>query len=63
LKKENETQPRANVLRFTKQQFLQSRQRPGPERDLLAVVLEDGQHYTIAEADRAMESYLKRSVQ
>lgn len=47
---------------FTKTQFLSSRQRPGQEKDILASVLEDGKHYTIAEAEKAIQSYLKRRV-
>ena len=47
---------------YTKTQFLSSRQRPGKEKDILASVLEDGKSYTIAEAEEAIQSYLKRSV-
>ncbi|HIW31936.1 MAG TPA: hypothetical protein IAA29_04030 [Candidatus Paenibacillus intestinavium] len=47
---------------FTKDQFLASRQRPGREKDILSAVLEDGKAYTIVEADKAIQSYLKRSV-
>lgn len=47
---------------FTKTQFLSSRQRLGQEKDILASVLEDGKTYTIVEADKAIQSYLKRSV-
>ncbi|URN94643.1 MAG: hypothetical protein NAG76_22970 [Candidatus Pristimantibacillus lignocellulolyticus] len=47
---------------FTKTQFLSSRQRPGQEKDILASVFEDGKHYTIAEAEKAIQSYLKRRV-
>lgn len=50
------------VASFTKAQFLQSRQRPGHERDILAAVLEDGKLYTIAEADKAIQNYLKKGV-
>jgi hypothetical protein len=64
-KEEQETRqaPIENVPRFTKNQFLQSRQRSGRDRDILAVVLADGEQYTVSEAERAMENYLKRSVQ
>ncbi|HIW31212.1 MAG TPA: hypothetical protein IAA29_00345 [Candidatus Paenibacillus intestinavium] len=47
---------------FTKNQFLNSKQRPGKEKDILASVLEDGKSYTIVEAEEAIQSYLKRSV-
>lgn len=48
--------------KFTKDQFLQSRQRSGQEKDILAAVLEDNKAYTIAEADKAIQNYLKRGV-
>lgn len=50
------------VPTFTKEQFLKSRQRPGHERDILAAVLEDGKTYTHADAEKALQGYLKRSV-
>lgn len=52
----------SKVPAFTKEQFLRSRQRAGRERDILAAVLEDGKTYTLAEAERAIQGYLKRSV-
>lgn len=62
-RKDEATEPVSNLAQFTKEQFLQSRQRSGRDRDLLAVVLQDGQLYTIAEAEKEMDNYLKRSVQ
>lgn len=50
------------VPAFTKEQFLKSKQRPGHERDILAAVLEDGKTYTLADAEKALQGYLKRSV-
>lgn len=50
------------VATFTKEQFLKSRERPGYEKDILAAVLEDGKMYTLAEAQKAIEAYMKRSV-
>lgn len=50
------------VPTFSKAQFLQSRQRPGHEKDILAAVLEDDNSYTIAEADKAIQNYLKKGV-
>lgn len=50
------------VLSFTKDQFLASRQRPGRERDILAVVLDDNKTYTIADAEKAMQAYLRKDV-
>jgi len=47
---------------FTKEQFLASRQRPGIERDILAAVLVDGKSYTIAEAERLKDEFLKKEV-
>lgn len=51
------------VATFTKAQFLQSRQRPGYEKDILAAVLEDGKSYTIVEAEKAIQNYLKKGVE
>jgi hypothetical protein len=53
---------RSQVPTFTKEQFLKSRQRPGHERDILAAVLEDGKTYTFADADKALQAYLKGRV-
>jgi hypothetical protein len=50
------------IAAFTKAQFLQSRQRPGHEKDILAAVLEDGKLYTIVDADKAIQTYLKKGV-
>lgn len=47
---------------FTKEQFLASRQRSGRERDILAAVLVDGKTYTIAEAEKVMQAYLRKEV-
>ncbi|MNW41164.1 hypothetical protein D3C74_182930 [compost metagenome] len=47
---------------FTKSQFLQSRQRPGYEKDILAAVLENGKSYTIVKAEKAIQNYLKKGV-
>lgn len=52
----------SNVCKFTKAQFLQSRQRSGWERDILAAVLKDDHTYTIAEADKLIQNYLKEGV-
>jgi hypothetical protein len=61
-KEKTERAPQSKVPTFTKEQFLASRQRPGHERDILAAVLEDGKTYTLAEAEKALQAYLKRSV-
>lgn len=61
----NEGQPvesKTAVPTFTKAQFLQSRQRPGYEKDILSAVLEDGKSYPIAEAEKAIQNYLKKGV-
>jgi hypothetical protein len=50
------------VGKFTKKQLLGSRQRTGPEKDILAAILEEDKTYTIAEAQKAMEEFLKRKV-
>lgn len=48
--------------RFTKQQFLQSRQRSGTDKDILSVVLNDSKTYTIAEAEKLIGDFKKRKV-
>lgn len=48
--------------RYTKAQFLASRQRSGRDKDILSVVLADGQTYTLAEADKALQQFLKGRV-
>lgn len=47
---------------FTKAQFLQSRQRSGVEKDILSVVLQDDKTYTLAEADKLINDFKKRTV-
>ncbi len=47
---------------FYKEQFLASKQRPGFERDILSVVLEDKKMYTMAEADQLIDQYMNRKV-
>lgn len=48
--------------RYTKKQFLDSRQRAGSDKDILAIVLEDDKTYTKAEANRLVEDFKKRKV-
>lgn len=50
------------VPKFTKQQFLQTRQRSGADKDILSVVLDDSKTYTIAEAERLIADFKKRKV-
>ncbi|WP_127575259.1 hypothetical protein [Paenibacillus barengoltzii] len=47
---------------FTKEQFLQSRQWQGIDKDILSVVLEPSKTYTIAEAKRLVEEFKKAQV-
>lgn len=47
---------------FSKSQFLQSKQRTGIEKDILAVVLEEGQKYTISEAEKLVNKFKKGTV-
>lgn len=57
--------PRPEIKRigkFTKKQLIGSRQRKGSEKDILAAVLEDDKTYTIAEAQKAIDDFLKRKV-
>ncbi|RJX40061.1 hypothetical protein D3P09_11845 [Paenibacillus pinisoli] len=58
--KASEQQAAPDVSRYTKEQLLQSRQWPGREKDILCVVLEDGKQYAIAEANKAIQHFLKR---
>lgn len=48
--------------RYTKKQFLDSRQRAGSDKDILAIVLEDGKAYTKVEAERLVADFTKRKV-
>lgn len=50
------------TAKYTKAQFLASRQRPGIERDILAAVLKDGESYTIAEVEKLKDEFLKKEV-
>lgn len=50
------------VSGFTKAQFMGTRQRSGIEKDILAVVLEEGKTYTIAEAEKLIQDFKKGKV-
>jgi hypothetical protein len=62
MKDEKETSQKEQIGKFTKKQLLGSRQRTGSEKDILAAILEDDKTYTIAEAQKEMEEFLKRKV-
>lgn len=47
---------------YTKTQFLAARKYTPAQRDIFAAVLEDGKTYTDAEADKALQAYMKRRV-
>ncbi|GIO42475.1 hypothetical protein [Paenibacillus apis] len=47
---------------FTKDQFLQSRQWQGIDKDILSVVLEPSKTYTIAEAKRLIDQFKQGQV-
>lgn len=47
---------------FTKEQFLQSRQWEGTDKDILSVVLEDGKTYTVADAKKLLEQFKNSEV-
>lgn len=47
---------------YTKAQFLATRQRPGIEKDILSVVLDEGKTYTIAEANKLIDNFKKGKV-
>lgn len=57
-----EMEPTKVTPKFTKQQFLQTRQRSGADKDILSVVLDDSKTYTIAEAERLIADFKKRKV-
>lgn len=60
MSKEKE-QPKT-VAKFTKAQFLATRQRLGIEKDILAAVLDGGKTYTIADADKLISEFKKGKV-
>ncbi|GIQ70762.1 hypothetical protein DUZ99_02005 [Xylanibacillus composti] len=47
---------------FTKEQFLQSRKTLPADKDILAVVLEEGKRYTVQQAEKAVHDFKKRKV-
>lgn len=51
----------ANVAKFTKAALLNSKQFAG-RKDLLNVVLKDGEQYTIEQAKNLMKSFLTKRV-
>ncbi|MNJ57384.1 hypothetical protein D3C77_529710 [compost metagenome] len=57
-KKEEDTKQKANAARFTKEQFVQSGQWQGVDRDILSVVLEDHKTYTLAQAKQLVEQFM-----
>lgn len=58
----NKEKSKDEPARYAKKQFLGSRQRAGAEKDILAIVLEDGKTYTLAEANKLVEDFKKRKV-
>lgn len=61
-KKEEDTKQKTNAARFTKEQFVKSEQWQGVDRDILSIVLEDNQTYTIAQAKQLVEQFMSREV-
>lgn len=61
-KKEEDTKQKANTACFTKEQFVQSEQWQGVDRDILSIVLEDNKTYSIAQAKQLVEQFMNREV-
>lgn len=59
--KRDESMAAAVPVRYTKEQLMASK-RYSKRRDLAAALLEDGGSYTIGEAGRIIEQYLKGKV-
>ncbi|HEY4390343.1 MAG TPA: hypothetical protein VGN02_03240, partial [Paenibacillus sp.] len=51
-----------NATAFSKAQFLASQAYSGVQKDILSVVLEDGQKYSRAEAEEKMNQFKHRGV-
>jgi len=51
-----------HAMRFTKSQILKAKQFRGYERDILSVVLQHDEMYSMEEAMQAIQTYQKRSV-
>ncbi|RXZ84705.1 hypothetical protein EBB07_01405 [Paenibacillaceae bacterium] len=49
-------------VRYGKAQFLASSRFTPAERDLMSALLKDNNHYTAAEAEQAVQSYLRKEV-
>lgn len=47
---------------FTKEQFLQSRQWRGVDKDILSITLKDGKRYSIAEAKQLVDKFKRGEV-
>lgn len=53
----NETQPK-----FSKEQFLSSKQFTVAQKDILSVLLKDGETYTVDQAKKQVDDFLKKEV-
>lgn len=53
---------KTNQPSFKKEQFLNSGQRTGLDKDILAVVLDEGKGYTLKEAEKLIHDFKKRKV-
>lgn len=47
---------------YTKQQFIQSKRFSDAQKDVLSAVLDDGKQYTLDDAKKALEQFLRRRV-
>lgn len=47
---------------FSRPQLIASKQFSGQEKDVLAVVLEDGKTYTLEQAKQALRDFMNRTV-
>ncbi|MGG4344924.1 hypothetical protein [Paenibacillus lautus] len=50
------------VTSYTKEQFLQSKQFTGIDKDIIAIKLEDGKKYSVTEVKKVIETFKNKGV-
>lgn len=58
---ENESEPLVEVVTFTKEQIV-SAKRYNHRKDVVTMLLEEGQSYTLEEVDELIEKFMKEKV-
>lgn len=61
-KKTQETTPEVAAERYTKAQFLSSKQFRGVDKDILSIVLVEGDTYTVDDAQKAIDRFKNKEV-